>query len=69
MKRQLTLIAAVLACAVAVGAVIGFVRRRIERLESERDAVKENGSVPVGGERSGAAASRGQPAGVNGDRA
>lgn len=34
MKRQLTVIAAALAIATAIGAVIGFIRTRLERMKA-----------------------------------
>lgn len=65
MKSRLTLIAGALALAVAIGAVVGFIRRRLERGEAG-GVPSTNGSI---GSRNGSAVpSRGDRANADGDR-
>ena len=64
MKRELTLIAGVLAFAVALGAAIGFIRRRMQRMDALPGHPGANGSASLEG-----AEARSPLAAVNGDRA
>ena len=64
MKTQLTVVAGVLAVAVAVGAAVGFIRRRLERMAASPG---ESGEYDVAAQIE--AGSRSHLAGVNGDRA
>ena len=64
MKRQLTLIVALLALFVALGAAVGFVRRRVERMDQPNGLSGTNGSAGPS-----AAESHSHPVGANGNRA
>lgn len=62
MKQQLTIVVAALAVATFVGAVVGFIRRRLERM----DAADAEAGI-VGFDSTGAEAARERAASVNGN--